>query len=548
MTDKMKITITAGSGCQLSAAELDNSPTLKTFTITEDMIRRAGDCLKIHFRQPILDIQGFWHSCCYRPQMLVPWRIRLESAAQRQMPFLGFFNLEGINRAAFSLSNVIDDAELVSKLSQSDSEFELVWTVHLSHKTLAFDFIVDCRPVPFPEAVAAFRQRLIPETLVFPDAAWSPVYCTWYAYHAAFTIPELERNARLARELGFGTFILDDGWCYDTSKRQNVKTVPDWFSDVGDWILSEKKLPDFESHVKRVQSMGLRYLLWTAPYLVGNRTRLYERLKKENSILWESDDGSVAADPANPLILDYAVGRILEIFEKYGLDGLKIDFLDYVQPSLSTPRGRECLKTIRTLVHEIHRTRPDALIEFRQRYTTPGMLPYATNFRANDVPFDYLENLHRCCQIRMVLGDGVPVHSDPICFHPEESCVNVARHLIAALAGVPMISADLTKIQPRHLAIVRRFIRFYRDHVETFRNGHWTVRYSLGHVSSLTAETERETIITAVSEIPPLSEGKTIILMNLTPHAFPTEAGKAVDCEGNPSDDLPPGGMLFIEP
>ncbi len=544
----MKIELTDGRGCQLSAAEPDNSPTLKTFTITEDMIRRAGDSLKIHFRQPILDIQGFWNSDHYRPQMLVPWNIRLDSAAQRQMPFLGFFNLEGINRAAFSLSNVTDDAELVSKLSQSDSEFELVWSIHLSPETQAFDFIADCRPVPFPEAVAAFRQRQIPETPVFPDAAWSPVYCSWYAYHAAFTIPELERNAQLAKKLGFGTFILDDGWCYDTSKRQNVSTVPDWFSDVGDWILSEKKLPDFKSHVKRVQSMGLRYLLWTAPYLVGNRSKLYERLKKENAILWESDDGSAAADPAHPLILNYVVRSILDIFEKYGLDGLKVDFLDYVRPSLDTPRGRECLKTIRTLVHEIRRIRPDALIEFRQRYTAPVMLPYATNFRANDVPFDYLENLHRCCQIRMVLGDGVPVHSDPICFHPEESCVNVARHLIAALAGVPMISADLTKIQPQHLAIIRRFLRFYLAHAETFRNGHWTIRYSFGHVASLSVETEREMIATAVSEIPPLSEGKNIILMSLATHAFPVKTGKSVDCEGNPSKDLPPGGMSSIEP
>jgi alpha-galactosidase len=230
------------------------------------------------------------------------------------------------------------------------------------------------------------------------------------------------------------------------------------------------------------------------------------------------------------------------------LDGLKVDFLDYVRPSLDTPRGRECLKTIRTLVHEIRRIRPDALIEFRQRYTAPVMLPYATNFRANDVPFDYLENLHRCCQIRMVLGDGVPVHSDPICFHPEESCVNVARHLIAALAGVPMISADLTKIQPQHLAIIRRFLRFYLAHAETFRNGHWTIRYSFGHVASLSVETEREMIATAVSEIPPLSEGKNIILMSLATHAFPVKTGKSVDCEGNPSKDLPPGGMSSIEP
>ena len=544
----MKITITDGRGCHLSSGELDNSPTLKTFTITEDMIRRAGESLKIHFRQPILDIQGFWNSEFHKPQMLVPWNIRLDSAAQRQMPFLCFFNMEGVNRVAFALSDITDDASLVSKLSQSDAEFELVWTIHLAPETQTFDFFADCRPIPFPEAVGAFRQRLLPENPAFPLAAWSPVYCSWYAFHAAFTIPALERNAKLAAELGFGTFILDDGWCYDTSKRQNVETVPTWFSEVGDWILSEKKLPDFKSHVARVQAMGLRYLLWTAPLLAGNGSNLYGLLKAKNAILRESDDGSTVADPADSLISDYVVRRIWDIVEKYGLDGLKIDFLDFVRPSLNIPRGRESLKIIRNLVGEVRRNRPDALIEFRQRYTTPAMLPYATNFRAGDVPFDYLENFHRCCQIRMILGDGVPVHSDPIFFHQEESCVNVARHLIAALAGVPMISADLSEIRPHHLGVIRRFIRFYLDHAETFRNGHWTIRYEFEHVASLAVETEREMIGTVVSEIPPLPEGKTVILMNLAPRAFSVKKGKAFDCEGNPADDLPLGGMLFMEP
>lgn len=541
----MKIVFSDSRDAVFQTEELPDTRTFNSISVTQKMIRRAGDTLKIRFTQPIRNIHGYWTSEEYRPRMQLPWDLKLDSAAQRQMPFLIWFDQSGISQAAFYLTDTADDASLHSQLSQSDSEFRLDWTIRLSPETQPFEFVADRRELPFPEVVASFRRRLIPDNPDFPAGAWAPVYCTWYAFHAAYTIPELEKNAGLAAELGFGTFILDDGWSYDTSKRLNSSTVSEWFSENGDWILSERKLPGFADHVKRVQDMGFNYVLWVAPFLTGRSSKLYAQLKNANAVLRESDDGSAAADPACPLILETVIPRILEVFRKYHLDGLKVDFVDFVHPSLTVPRGRECLKQIRSLAEQLRAVKPDALIEFRQRYTTPAMLPYGTNFRANDVPFDYLENLHRCCQIRMILGDGVPVHADPICFHPEESCVNVARHLIASLAGVPMLSADLTKISPKHLEIIRRFLHFYQDHLATFRTGHWTVRYDFGHVASVTVESEQEVIATAVTEIPPVPAEKNIILMNLSADSLPAEAGQIEDCEGHAAAVLPPGGIAF---
>ena len=143
--------------------------------------------------------------------MQLPWGLKLDSAAQRQMPFLVWFDQAGITQAAFYLTDTADDASLQSRLSQSDSAFRLEWTIRLSPETQPFEFAADRRALPFPETVASFRQRLLPENPVFPAGAWDPVYCTWYAFHAAYTIPELEKNAALAGELGFRTFILDDG-------------------------------------------------------------------------------------------------------------------------------------------------------------------------------------------------------------------------------------------------------------------------------------------------------------------------------------------------
>lgn len=540
----MKISLTNGNDKLLFTTELDDSVLQSSVPITDGLIEQAGDTLKICFIQPILDIHGYWDSEFPHPQTEIPWILKLDSAAQREMPFLVWYNMAGINRASYGLTDLEDDAFLISQMSQSDAVFEIVWTIKLTPETKSFVFFTDRRPVPFPETVAAFRKRVFPKNPRFPKAAWNPVYNTWYAFHGAYTIPDLEKNAAVAKELGFRTFILDDGWSYDTSKRLNPATVSEWFSEIGKWTISEKKLPGFKEHVKRLQKMGFHYMLWCAPFLVGNQSKSYALLKQKNSILDESDDGSAVADPADSLVAEYIIPRILDTFREYDLDGLKIDFIDFVRPNEKKPRGRASMELVKTLIAEARKVRPDALIEFRQRYNTPIMLSYATNFRAYDVPFDFLENLHRCCQIRMVLGDGVPVHADPIAFHPRENSVNVARHMICALAGVPMLSADLTAMNPKHQAIVKRFLGFYQDHLETFRNGHWTIKYTLNHVASLVVETQDEVIATAVSEIPPMPAHKKFILLNMTSNEIRI-AGRAEDCEGNPTKTLQPAGILF---
>ena len=59
----------------------------------------------------------------------------------------------------------------------------------------------------------------------FPEGAWEPVFCTWYAVHAAVTQDWVEKNAEVASRLGFRTLIIDDGWCFDVMKRVSPETI-----------------------------------------------------------------------------------------------------------------------------------------------------------------------------------------------------------------------------------------------------------------------------------------------------------------------------------
>ena len=89
----------------------------------------------------------------------------------------------------------------------------------------------------------------------------------------------MERTAAIAAELGFGTFILDDGWSYDEAKHVNPETIKTWYRDVGRWdAFSPLKFPDFQSHRERMRKLGLNYVVWVAPYFVGTRSEAFRRL------------------------------------------------------------------------------------------------------------------------------------------------------------------------------------------------------------------------------------------------------------------------------
>ena len=155
------------------------------------------------------------------------------------------------------------------------------------------------------------------------------------------------------------------------------------------------------------------------------------------------------------------------------LDGLKTDFIDSVLPDTEKPRCRAAYTAVKELIRRVKAHKKEALIEFRQRYATPLMASLATAFRAGDVPFDYMENFSRCVQIRLLMGDKVPVHADPVYFNSEETLEAVGRHLIAALAGVPMVSMELSSIRQEHKKVIKNYLAFYRENQHILNMGHW---------------------------------------------------------------------------
>jgi alpha-galactosidase len=499
---------------------------------------------ELRLELPVIDIQGYWIPSNRTSTARIPWVIEFTSAAQRDFPFIAFFNSAQENRYSIGLDCLPDDVRIIAKMNQEACRYELNITVTSPPGARPFKVIVNRRRRLWTECLADWRNELPRPELNFPPAAWEPVFCTWYAVHAAVTAGWVEETAKEAAELGFGTYIIDDGWCFDELKRVTPETLRDWYEMIGDWEVSEKKFPDFTGHIRKVQAFGLNYMIWVTPFLIGLKSKLYQEIK--SCLSGECAEGRRVFDTAHVETGRIIIEKIASLMETYPLDGLKVDFLDYVMPSVDEPRGRLTHDFIRELSAAIRKSKADALIEFRQSYATPAMLPYGTQFRAGDVPFDFIDNFQRLAQIRISIGDGVPIHADPMYWHPRETAANISRHLIASLPGVPMLSMDLTRLSVSEKLIIAHWLDFYRCHRATLNLGKWEIRYGAAGVNwaAVTGEQERIVILAephCLAEALGNSAG-TRYLLNLTAEPLSHPNAKAFDHSGETVNGAAPSG------
>lgn len=170
------------------------------------------------------------------------------------------------------------------------------------------------------------------------------------------------------------------------------------------------------------------------------------------------------------------------------------------------------------------------------------MAAYATQFRAGDVPFEWLDNLRRILQIRLQMGDGIPVHADPICWAKCETRDNVNRHFMAAMAGVPMVSMDLERLSENEKSLVKGWLAYYARFVETFqRRGKWDVCYKNGGVAYAISEMPDGVLMIVndpdvVGRLDRLIGNRRVVVLNLTYETLRFASGITVA----PASSFPP--------
>jgi hypothetical protein len=105
-----------------------------------------------------------------------------------------------------------------------------------------------------------------------PEPARLPVYSTWYNYHQDVDAAVLVKEIIVARQLGYGSIIVDDGWQTLDSGRGYAYT--------GDW--KPERMPEMKRFVDESHRIGMKVLLWYAVPFVGKHSQAAARFKNKS--------------------------------------------------------------------------------------------------------------------------------------------------------------------------------------------------------------------------------------------------------------------------
>ncbi|WP_455357139.1 glycoside hydrolase family 36 protein [Streptomyces sp. SYSU K217416] len=454
----------------------------------------AGGVVEVNWRVPCTDAAVFW-SPRLEGDPWLPMAVgdyRFTSSAARYAPLGVLLAHDGTARMAFAASETLWPVEIgagVDDLSLA-ADFTVSLRVSLPAEAppeYVFEVLLDTRRQPLAATVTALTDWYAAENscLLSPrlEHAQAAVYSTWYCFQQTIDAKTVEEEAARARETGFGTLIIDDGWqTSDTSRT---------YAFCGDWEPDPDSFPDMAGHVARLHDLGLRCLLWIAPPLLGRRSGAWQALSGY-TLGFNAEWQAAVLDPREPVVRAHLVRACTRAVEEWNVDGLKIDFIDALAQLPAPPPSptADCSlveegvdRLLSEITAQVHRHRPDAMVEFRQEYVSPRLWRYGNLLRAFDCPYDAIENRVRTLRARLLAGPGT-AHSDPIAWHPDSTGEDVARQLLNAAFAVPQVSMRLDTLDPEHRQVLTHWLAVVAQWRDVLLTGRMTAdRPELNHPS-----------------------------------------------------------------
>lgn len=460
-------------------------------------------------------------------------RPKTRTSAAKDAPVWSMFNYAGTNRLTFAIADAINTCELSAQHAEETGRL-----------TCRVELFVDPMP-PLREyrTTIRFDRRELPYEMVVADVSdwWAampqykpapvpeharlPMYSTWYSFHLGITPELIEKQCALAKPLGMDSVIVDDGWQTDDLNRG--------YAYCGDWEAAVGKFPDFRAHVDRVHALGMKYLLWFSVPFVGIHTKAYPRF--EGKFLDPDPTGNrkwFILDPRFPEVREYLIGVYERCLREFDLDGFKLDFVDCFgtreetkdvfgngRDYESVPEAADRLLT--DVIARLRALKPDVMIEFRQSYTGPAMRKYGNIFRVGDEPNNAAGNRVGAMLLRQLAGNTA-VHSDMVMWHYEDTVESAAMQLIHALFTVPQISVRLDEVPASHVAMIRRYLQFWRAHRDVLLDGTIHPLQPQHAYPAVVSETKAKVAAAAYANgfvpLPPIGK-RTLLLANGTQDA-----------------------------
>ena len=532
---------------------------------------------KLSFRIPDVEIYSVWSPAVRFDRHLGPnWRKRTTpSRLASWMPLHALVSADGKNRMTVALSDAKTPISIHSGVCEENAN--IYWEIHFftvkvaplrEYSTL---IRIDTRNIAYYDSiydVVSWWENDCGYTPAYvPEHAKLPMNSLWYSYHQALDVDDIVKECALSKAIGMDTVIIDDGWQTDDNSRG--------YAFCGDWEVTPTKIPDMKQFIDRIHETGMKAMLWFSVPYIGKHSKAFERFK--DMLLDETGGGPnafMAADPRYKEVRDY----LIEIYERalkdWGLDGLKLDFIDAFAlkgKSLEYDARRDYQsledaidRLMTDVTNTLREINPDVLIEFRQSYVGPAIRKYGNMLRVADCPNDAICNRQDVINLRLTSGNTA-VHSDMLMWHREDPVESAALQFAQVIYSVPQVSVKLASLPEDHKKMLSYYLSFWRENRDVLINGKILAANPECAYSIVCAEKEGKSIFTCYTDTivdcraynetvaVNCSRSRTLIIKGASGKSY-----KVVNCMGEAEGEgkidsalfevnVPLSGMVFVK-
>lgn len=476
---------------------------IKTFRIEITVCDRTGKSDAVIFWDEEPEgITGCWSPCSGRDKHIPQnWYPQCQySTLTDGAPVIALFDDSSNNYRTFSLSESEKPFELSLWLRNDPGKDTLRIQISVYKNEapdvdfLSFFLRIDERNLPLASCikdVSAWWRTFYPsDSRVYGEsfAGDKPLFSSWYACFQNPCQTVLERELPYIADLGFKSMIIDDGWSYDG-------TGDGAYTNCGTWEISKEKFPDMASFVKKAHSYGIKTALWFPVPFVGKNNPDFGRF---SGMMLGETMGAGVLDPRFPQVREYIVGNYVNIIKKYGLDGLKLDFLtEFNRPAPDNVTGTDCdtvnegvTKLLSSIEREVRSLNGDMLIEYRLTYIGPSVIRHCNMLRMSDCAFDLITNRIGTVDLRM-FDYPVSVHSDMLLWGADETPENIAVMLLNVMFSVPQISVLTADMDDSRRNVLKNHLAYFTEHRDILLHGEMTVTEPQANYSCVCASDGR---------------------------------------------------------
>lgn len=542
---------------------------------------RVPQMLYVEFCKPSIDCYSVWFSSkSGEMRSLLPdWNSKKNlSSAATGMPLYCAVSRGGDNRICVAVSDAKSPIQLEMGVTEREAEIKCRISFFVKPTTAISEYTatirIDLRSIPFYDSVKDVVRWWENECgyapAFIPESSRDAVNSLWYSFHQDLDEDEIVRQCKMSKMLGMDTVIVDDGWQTDN--------IDGGYAYCGDWEVCSSKINDMKRLVERVHETGTKFMLWYSMPFVGKYSKAYEKFMgmflTNNAATDEWCSGWESLDPRYKEVRNYLVNTYKKAVESWGIDGLKLDFIDMFILQNDSPSPNEKMDfnsvedAVDALMNEVSTTlkkiNPDIMLEFRQAYVGPMIKKYGNMLRVHDCPNDALMNWSGMLDLRLTSGI-VPVHSDMIMWHYDEPVEQAALQIANILYCVPQISVKFDKLPKSHYEMLKYYLAFYKKYRNILLGGELSVSSPERYYTYAKACKNDTAIITLQESIVVEKSEKTTIIVNASASCelyvknFGGCSYHTVDCMGNTLNDgeipdnsvteisVPMCGMIYIE-